>query len=83
MCTGPYTRKAASRSSQGRGKTAHLITSKSSTLRIASSSVTPKKKHVTRLRQSVIEVTSGTEPICQSCDKVAGHRSSHQLKAAK
>lgn len=60
-----------------------LLTSKSDMLRTANKKVTPKKKHVTKLRESLIDVTSGTDPICQSCDRVAGHSKSHQLKAAK
>lgn len=50
---------------------------------MANNNVMPKKKHVTKFLVSLIDATNGTEPICQSCDSVAGHKSSHQLNAAK
>jgi hypothetical protein len=59
------------------------LTSKSHRLLITNKTATPKKKQVIRFLESDMEVTNGTDPICQSWDKVAGHSRSHQLKAAK
>lgn len=65
------------------GNDKNMHTSKSIIILYANSSAHPKNKHVTRFLKSVIEVTRGTEPICQSWLNVDGHNRSHQLKAAK
>lgn len=59
------------------------LTSKSIKLLIANKSVSPKKRNVIKFLESPIEVTNDTEPICQSCERVAGQSNNHQLKAAK
>lgn len=39
--------------------------------------------NVSKFRGSLIDVSNGIEPICQSWLNVDGHKTSHQLNAAK
>lgn len=43
----------------------------------------PKNIQVARFLVSVKDVTRGTDPICQSCESMAGHSSNQQFSAAK
>lgn len=60
-----------------------LLTSNSDIDFVASKMTKPIKKQDTRFLESLSEVTNGMEPICQSCDRVTGHKIIHQLNAAK
>lgn len=43
----------------------------------------PKNRQVAMFLVSANEATKGTDPICQSCESVAGHSSSQQFSAAR
>jgi len=61
----------------------HALTSKSVKALYVRTRQPPKNIQVARFLVSVKDVTRGTDPICQSCESMAGHNSNQQLSAAR